>query len=435
MFLGTIPAPGRPILREIVSGWATPTLAIGCSGNFTIERTMADLGIELRSCDVSLYSYALGSALSGQPVEMRLSERGRELAPWAADSFGDADSAAMAIMLLLDYGTSLAKPERYYSLAILDALARSWPQIHGRALERFQLKRPVRVASYFNGDVRQFIADLPADTPFISFPPFYKGGYEKLFKTIGELVEWPAPSYQIIDDNAVEVLLASVREKSERWCLGLKEPHPPIHHLLRGMVETRGLPMYVYASEGPRRYVAASPTKTLPLGIPELPPDHELTANSTIAVQRVALPYFEFLRTRHLAKHIATSAPTAAALVLVDGMVAGAFGISAERFRFNGAYLLSDFAVSRGGRLSKLVLYAVLSREGQLLIQQVLNRRIRRLLTTAFSEHPTSMKYRGLFKLVSRKPQSDGRFQLNYEAPTGQWTLEEGYATWLKRNR
>ncbi len=91
--------------------------------------------------------------------------------------------------------------------------------------------------------------------------------------------------------------------------------------------------------------------------------------------------------------------------------------------------------MSRSGRLSKLVLYAVLSREGQLFIQQVLNRRIRTLLTTAFSEHPQSMKYRGLFKLVSRKPQEDGRFQLNYEAPTGQWTLREGFETWLKKSR
>ena len=172
-----------------------------------------------------------------------------------------------------------------------------------------------------------------------------------------------------------------------------------------------------------------------PLLLPVVDAVDEITADSIVEIRRVALPYFEFVRAKYLAKHIATAAPSAAALVLVDGKVAGAFGIVAERYRSNGAYLLSDFAVSRQGRLSKLVLYAALSREAQLLIEQVLNRRIRRLLTTAFSEHPVSMKYRGLFKLVSRKPQEDGRFQLNYESPTGRWTLQEGFETWLKKNR
>jgi len=436
MFLGTIRAAARPILREIVSGWNPTRLAVGCSGNFTIERTMADLGLTLLSCDVSLYSYALGSALSGQPVDISLSERGREVVPWVADYFADADSAAVTIMLLLDYAPSLAHPDRIYSQHALGALEREWAGLHERSLAKLQAKRPVQLASYFNGDVRQYIADLPADTPFMSFPPFYEGGYERMFKTLGELVEWPAPKYEIISDNAVEALLASVRDKCERWCIGLKELHPPISHLLRGAVERTGaIPMYIYASEGPNRYVSAAAAKTIPLGIEPLGNDDEITSDSIIEIQRVPLPHFEFLRTRHLAKHIKTSMPTAAALVLVDGKVAGAFGISAERFKFNGAYLLSDFAVSRSGRLSKLVLYAALSREGQLLIQGVLNRRIRRLLTTAFSDHPVSMKYRGLFDLVSRKTTEDGRYQLNYEAPTGRWTLQEGFQTWLTKNR
>ncbi|MFN0145967.1 MAG: hypothetical protein ACKVT1_05610 [Dehalococcoidia bacterium] len=436
-FLGTIPAKCRPILHEIVTEWQPRALAIGCSGNFTIERTMADLGLDLYSCDVSLYSYAIGSALSGQAVDIRLSERGRELAPWAEQSLGTADAAAAAVMLLLDFAPSFGHPERLYSQRLLATLEREWLGLHRRTLDKFQEKRPAVVKSYFNGDVRQYIRDLPEDVPFMSFPPFYKGGYEKMFKQLGELLDWPAPTYEIIDDNAVEVLLESVKAKCERWCIGLKEPHPPIAHLLRGVVEQRGnIPMYVYASQGPNRFVGVVPAKTEPLGIPELEDIIEVTAASKVELMKVPLPRFEFLRVKHLAKHIATVAPTAAALVLVDGKVAGAFGISAERFKYNGAYLLSDFSVLPNSRLSKLVLYAALSREGQLFVQRVLNKRVRTLLTTAFSTHPVSMKYRGLFDLQSRKKAKDSdRYQLNYVAKTGQWTLQEGFEKWLAKNR
>ena len=436
-FLGTIPPAARSILREVVEGWDTSALAIGCSGNFTIERTMDDLGLELHSCDVSLYSYAIGSALSGQEVDIRLNERGREIAPWAADYLGDADSAAVSLMLLLDYGPSLLHPERIYSQHVLRALARDWPALHARGLAKLREKRPARVASYFNGDVRRFIAEMPADVPFVSFPPFYEGGYETMFKPLTTLIDWPAPSYEVINDDAVAALLKSVQERCERWALGLKERPEALEPLLRGVVEKRGnIPMYVYASEGPTRYAAPAPRKMAPLMLPELGAEDEVTADSSVEIVKVALPYFEQLRVRHLAKHIATVPPTAAALVLVDGKVAGAFGISAERFKYNGAYLLSDFAVSRSGRMSKLVVYAVLSREAQLFIEGTLNRRIRTLLTTAFSEHPTSMKYRGLFRLASRKgPGEDGRYQLNYSSPTGRWTLQEGFETWLSKHR
>ncbi|MGE0570161.1 MAG: hypothetical protein AB7H85_01960 [Dehalococcoidia bacterium] len=436
MFLGTIPAEARPILHEIVQGWETKELAVGCSGNFTIERTMADLGLTLRSCDVSLYSYAIGSALSGQPVDIRLSERGRELAPWAEGFLGDADSAAVSIMLLLDYANVFKRPARHYSQAVLTALAHEWPDLHARSLERFRAKRPVQVASYFNGDVRQYIEDLPADVPFMSFPPFYKGGYEALFRSIGALVEWPAPTYEIITDNAVEDLMGRVMAKFPRWCIGLKEEPPELRPLLRGVVERKGaIPMYVYAETGPRRYVAPAISKVAPLGMPEMEPGDAVTAESRIELRRLPVPQFEFLRTRHLAKHIQTVAPTAAALVVVDGKAAGAFGFVAEHYRYNGLYLLSDFAVTREGKLSKLVLYAALSREAQLLAQRVLNRRLRTVLTTAFSEHPVSMKYRGLFRLKKREgPRDDGRYMLNYESPSGRWTLQEGFEEWLSKH-
>lgn len=86
--------------------------------------------------------------------------------------------------------------------------------------------------------------------------------------------------------------------------------------------------------------------------------------------------------------------------------------------------------------------------DGWLLAERVARHRVREVLTTAFSQNPVSMKYRGLFALRSRKENAHGaeagagdpaayyqqRYQLNYLAPMGQWTLAEGLALWKAKH-
>ena len=83
-----------------------------------------------------------------------------------------------------------------------------------------------------------------------------------------------------------------------------------------------------------------------------------------------------------------------------------------------------------------------------MLAERLTSHRIRSLVTTAFSKKPVSMKYRGLFQLLSKKEieEVDGTetdmskcyyskgYQLNYGAEMGQWTLAEGLALWKKNH-
>jgi hypothetical protein len=98
------------------------------------------------------------------------------------------------------------------------------------------------------------------------------------------------------------------------------------------------------------------------------------------------------------------------------------------------------------------VLYAALSKESKLLAERITRHRIRSAFTTAFSNNPVSMKYRGLWKLYSRKSNPtehekwgqgidrsineyyDRKYQLNYSAEMGAWNLEEGLALWKKKH-
>ena len=76
-----------------------------------------------------------------------------------------------------------------------------------------------------------------------------------------------------------------------------------------------------------------------------------------------------------------------------------------------------------------------MSVEAKQLVQRPLAHLVTSLSTTAFTNRPVSMKYRNLMKLGSRKPAEDGahEFQLQYEGPMGEWTLQEGLKMWSDR--
>lgn len=54
MFQGTIPPEARSMIRALAGDWNAPDIYVGCSGNFTIERSLADLGVRLHSNDVRI---------------------------------------------------------------------------------------------------------------------------------------------------------------------------------------------------------------------------------------------------------------------------------------------------------------------------------------------------------------------------------------------
>lgn len=83
---------------------------------------------------------------------------------------------------------------------------------------------------------------------------------------------------------------------------------------------------------------------------------------------------------------------------------------------------------------------AALSHEARLLAERRLAQRWRSLVTTAFSQHPVSMKYRGVMTLITRAETSSpdlpgGRgYKLTYGGALGAWTLAEALASWRAKH-
>lgn len=147
-----------------------------------------------------------------------------------------------------------------------------------------------------------------------------------------------------------------------------------------------------------------------------------------IQVVRIDTKVMNAIRSLYLNQHITVCDAPRNYAILSAGRLVGYFSFALPRGPLPcDLYLLSDFAVrpSPHRRLSKLILACLLSSEVRADVEQWLCSRIRTIGTTAFTDKPISMKYRGLFDVHSR---TEGK--VNYLASAGRWSLKEGYQWW-----
>lgn len=355
MFHGSIPSDMQRIVKELVSLWKCDSIYIGCSGNFTVERVIAELGrFALHSNDVSVYSYGIGRLMEGASHEITLNEALDGHLDWMLPYLNDPPSVAASIKLasrLVPYldKDAMPKEDNGYNAKMYAAFKKNFPDLH-----------------------------------------------------------------------------ASTREK------------------------------YVYASMGPIRIVM--PQQDIePYNVPRIDNETVITANSKLTLHTLNYKQFQGLRSQYMNIHIRPGSASQMIAVHCDGKLIGVFALSVAPSvgsEISTVYLLSDFPVSptRYKDLAKLVLYAALSKESKLIAERTSNRRARWLFTTAFTSRPSSMKYRGLFNLHSRKdnptksadwgkdidadsdPYYGNKYMINYNAPLGQWSLAEGMKKWSKKH-
>ncbi|MDQ8706718.1 hypothetical protein RCO28_30225 [Streptomyces sp. LHD-70] len=438
MFHGSIPADLRAIIHEHAATWTgqVEDIYVGCSGNFTIERVLRDAGVQLHSCDVQLYSSAIGWYLAGQRLPITLRPESAGELDWLEPYMDGRAGTLAAVMLGTRFLQWLGREEHPYYGRMLTAYRQQFPEVHAKTVEKIEAL-PLRLASYAAMDVNQWLAEeVPAEAPVVAFPPFFAGDYESQFAALDKHLEWPAPEYPVLDDAAKQTLIDRITDRPH-WMLGLHFDVEDLAGHLRGQVQTanRGLPINVYSSV--RRSRIVRPQQRLEtVKAPRLIPG--LRLGKRLSLAPLTMGQFATLRSQYMNHNIRPGTPTMALAVLVDGVVVGAFAFSTPKFDPHNVYLLSDFPVAPTSykRLAKLVLYGALSREAQFLAQRTMNTRLTHLNTTAFTQRPVSMKYRGLLHLNSRKDSDDPlyRYQLDYGGELGRWSLAEGFAQWRDRH-
>ena len=202
-------------------------------------------------------------------------------------------------------------------------------------------------------------------------------------------------------------------------------PQPALEQQHVATVQTSLLskPVFMYCDSAPTRLATASQQLARN---PWAPRTDEVV--EPVQVVRMDGNVMNSLRSVYLNPHIMPAMPQRCYAVLSAGKLVGAFGVSQPRgFLPCDVYLMADFAVrpTPHKRLSKLILACLLSKAVQTDLEQWLCTRIKVIGTTAFTDKPVSMKYRGLFDIHSR---AEGR--VNYVGQAGRWSLEEGVQWW-----
>lgn len=429
-FVGAINTDLRAILNEMVQDWRDiPAVYVGCSGNFTVERILNKAGVkEIHGNDVSLYSCYLGSCLIGKPMEIEVVEG--EFA-WIKPYMIPGAPTVAAILLLGEILKFTGRTEPYH-LRMVNAYMKDFQNLHQKTVEKLEKAlEGIRLTTYYPGDVMDHLINAPENCVFISFPPTYKGGYEKLYLKLDQVFTWDNPEYQVFDELQFELFTKFLMEKGN-WVTLRDHQVPEMEPFLRSKVQTgaRSKPVYIYTNMVNSRLIMPR-MKVEQIKMERFGPDDVITSETNLTLCSFTEGQMNLLRSEYLNAKIVPGKAAFYLGIIADGKLIGAIGFSPNPYLYGTGYIMSDFPIrpTRYKRMSKLILHVALSKEVRAICEQKFMMATHHLLTTAFTEKAVSMKYRGLFEIANKK---EG--MINYRAPAGKWTLREGLEKWLQKH-
>jgi hypothetical protein len=453
MFQGVVPTKVRQIIRRDIAS-LPETVQILCSGNFSVETTLRANGYNGRvcGCDVSLYTCSLGSALTDTPfrLDFRDDMQYQELEafhPFMATPEGCASVVAVSLDVL-----QFAERKNDYAKRMWDAYVRRFEELLERTLESLEKKKErTRLDDFYPQDAVDRLKALErSESVFVySFPPTYSAGYERLYKRIDAVFDWDAPSYaeltagaefskMIAEHGCDYCILAEELKEDEVDVLG----NPDVA-VARGASKT----VYLYkkkTGEQPalvrRHMLCGEEVKWKRIS------GEPIADTDIMEIHKVSTAEANYLRTVYLSVKPKQCDAMINFVLTLRGEVIGCLMYSLATFGFNTKdgtsvtnaeylYLMADFSVMcEHKKLSKLVAGAALSFEVIDAIDKHFVIKTDWVFTTAFSNNPVSMKYRGVFTLHSRA-EEDGGYLLNYYGKTKERTLQEVFREWLKKHR
>lgn len=456
MFHGSLPESVQRIMGECVRDWKCTDIYIGCSGNFTIERMLKGItDARLHGNDVTIYSCLLGNYFAGVPLEAKYNERYEGPMTFIREYMKTDINIITTVLLLSKMAVYLgSKPNPYY-VRMINAYKDQWQVLFEQTKSKIE-KAGQFLSTFYQGDVIQWVDEVPRNQGFICYPPFYSGDYEKMFKVIEDIIDWTPPEYDMIDKDKIFGMFRKLTEH-EYFMFGTNDELEEFSDYLIGVSQTtnRGVPLYIY-SKSTKSHIVMPSQQVSSLFVERLGRDEDI--GNSIKIIELKSENFRALRSQYMNPYIKPGSETASYGVLVDNKLIGVYAFSASPTLSNWdkhietptMYLLSDFPITptKYKRLAKLVLYAALSKESKLLAERITNHRIRSLVTTAFSKNPVSMKYRGLFRLLNKtrmegtdenetdmsKIYYNNGYKLNYGAEMGKWTLAEGLELWKNKH-
>ena len=426
-FVGSINAETRKWLGNNGPAFDGRQVYVGCSGNFTVEQLISRYAPKARiwGNDVSLYSGALGAYLADQPFNLTVREEDYK---WLEAFMEDGEGKAATVMVLLE-ALKYEKANNLFKARHWAHYCKNFSQFHQSTVEKLrERKQGVRLQGYTSKDIFDLLDEIPKDGVVIAFLPTYAGGYERMFKRLGEIFAWDEPSYEMIDEERKKRTIMKMMERDYLYLDDRQYPGLPMVAVVR---KARMKPVYIYSNMAALRLaILKQQRRSQFMPFARLSDQDEITPGSKLTIAPTTNAIVNYFRDVYLSKGVGIPADGEAPFaVAVDGKVFG-FLIFARMQGRGDVYLLADFVVdsTRYSRLAKLLLLVIQSKEIRRMMEEHLLDELPTCRTMVFTDKPVSMKYRGLFKLARRDPG-----KLVYETDLGIRRLEEVIPLWLKK--
>lgn len=448
IFNGSIPnVCMQQILRATdCTGWND--VYVGCSGLFSFERAFKQINPNAKfyGNDVSLMSAAIAAYSRGESVPFKFKGRVAHWEKWLEGAGYRDRISAMLLCLYLgrvyrsdnDYNN---RHWRYYE-------ARFDQYIQKLGLQVDDLAAQMDLTGYFSGDfIDHLERGIEKDAALIISAPFIQGWYEKWFRFIEENIEWEQPTYNMWSPENFPALIDRMDESGCNYVAVYKDELPD-----RNMIAYHRLgmkpPFYVYAN---RKRVSSVVNRSLSgagtaFNFTAIDID-KLNKDSKVEIFACKAGSADYIKSLYLQENIPWTSGPVNFLIYVDKMLAGILTFSASKVgmgdisRTESLYLLSDTSTTRYGRVSKLIAMIAKSED---VLHYAENRLLKHaeckaVLTTVRSNHPVSMKYRGIFKKISTKEPAPGersgaKFIVNYAGLRDERGPQQIYAEWFAKS-
>jgi hypothetical protein len=404
MFVGSINSKIRLLIFTEKKLFSERNICIGCSGNFTVEQILQGLDCKIWSNDVALYSSLIGHHLAGNHSCLEIRDpRYSWIEPYIAKGGVDRIAAVALLfeMLKNEKGNNLQQSRMWAHYR------ENFEKFHEKSCARIaKTLSAIRISRYTTVDAHDLYRDLPKDWIRVAFLPTYVGGYEKLYECLDKIFSWDAPAYQVLTKERYEATLAFMRRGQYLYLSDYDRKEEGLFAIVKtGRLRN----VYLYSNMPFKKSYVIPHAKSVPGGFALLPPDHPITQESRIEFRKADNQRMNYYKNLFLKKGIDHTTGVSPLFVFLDGYLFGfllfdviRYGMDQDRAT-RGVYMLSDFVIASPiSRLSKLLLLATKTGELRQILKEKFLQAVDFILTTAFTDKPVSMKYRGVYDLMKR---------------------------------
>ena len=355
MFTGTTPPEVKLLLQDLMRGVKGKDVFIGCSGNYTTDKIMSAMGYTVHSNDVSLYSKLIADLLLDTSTEVEC------INPELKNVFDTWEETKYKKLVQVMFALKVAQfhqRKNDYQEEMFNAFIEQSKIYYDNTIKKLEKGAlDFSIQSFYYGDFLDFLKMKRGKGVGISFPPTYKGGYEKLFSYVEESFKYEHAPYNIFDPKEGGAVFKELLDNDENIIYSDR-----YFNILEGYLVgkirlgSNKNPLFAYSSLQTNNHYYIERDKCVkPSHIHILPVDYQFTTDTVITVRPCAVNDVNYYKAFYMANKVNyTTGGDFGLVFMADGMAFGFTSFSKQFSTLSQIFMQSDLVVnSETQRLSK----------------------------------------------------------------------------------